>query len=109
MIYDRPITIYDLPDGTPLQRKLVKVSDHWYAPGEVYHSRFWESVQAGSRVDLMAMLPDGEQIRADQYAIPADGHVYRIVQAQHGLDRDGLPMTTLSLRREESNYDIAGA
>lgn len=107
MIYDRILTVYDEPAGTPLQHALVPVSSHYYAPGEVFHSRFWESVEAGSRVDLLAMVPDGEHLRADQYVIPEDGHVYRIVQAQHGLDSDGLPMTTLSLRREETRYDIA--
>lgn len=107
MIYDRVLAIYDEPAGTPLQRKLVEVSRHYYSPAEVYHSRFWESVQAGSRVDLMANVPDGGAIRADQYAIPEDGHVYRVVQAQHGLDEDGLPVTRLSLRREETAYDVA--
>ena len=107
MIYDRVLTVYDEPAGTPLQHVLTLVSTHYYAPGEVYHNRFWESVQAGSRVDLMAMVPDGSAIRADQYAIPADGCVYRIVQVQHGWDSDGQPMTSLSLRREEGFYDIA--
>lgn len=107
MICDRVLTIYDEPAGTLLQNKLVEVSRHYYAPAEVYHSRFWESVQAGSRIDMMANIPDGSAIRADQYAIPEDGHVYRVVQAQHGLDDDGLPVTRLSLRREEASYDIA--
>lgn len=109
MIYDRVLTVYDEPAGTPLQHVLVQVSTHYYEPGEVYHNRFWESVQAGSRVDLMAMVPDGSAIRADQYAIPEDGCVYRIVQVQHGRDSDGQPMTSLSLRREEGFYDIARA
>ena len=107
MIYDRLLTVYDEPAGTPLQHKLTVAGSHYYAPMEVYHGRYWESVQAGSRTDLMARVPFGEDIRADQYVIPEDGHVYRVVQAQHGPDKDGLVCTTLSLRRMEGNYDIA--
>lgn len=108
-IYDHELNIYSLPSGTPLQKKLQHVSRHLYAEREVYHARFWESVQAGSQIDLMACVPDGRHIRADMYCIPEDGHVYRVVQAQHGRDDLGLEMTTLSLRRMEGNYDIAGS
>lgn len=107
MIYDHELNIYSLPDGTPLQRKLEPVSRHLYAEKEVYHARYWESVQAGSQIDLMACVPDGWDITATMYCVPDDGHVYRIVQAQHGKDEDGLDMTTLSLQRMEGNYDIA--
>lgn len=107
MIYERELNIYSLPDGTPLQRKLQHVSRHLYAEMEVYHARYWESVQANSRIDMMVAVPDGREITATQYCVPEDSHVYRIEQAQHGKDKDGLPMTTLSLRRMEGNYDIA--
>lgn len=107
MIYDHLLTVYDETAGTPLQQKLTPAGTHYYAKMEVYHTRFWESVQAGSRIDKMARVPFGEEIRADQYVIPEDGHVYRIVQAQHGRDGDGLECTTLSLRRMERNYDVA--
>nr|DAL14550.1 MAG TPA_asm: hypothetical protein [Caudoviricetes sp.] len=106
-IYERELHVYTLSAGTLLQGKLQLVSRHLYAEREVYHSRFWESVQAGSQIDLMVCVPDGRAIRADMYCIPDDGHVYRIVQAQQGWDDLSLPMTTLSLRRMEAAYDIA--
>ena len=109
MIYDRILTIYDLPSGTPLQRKLKYSATHYYAPREVYHKRYWESVQAGSRIDCLVEVPYGEEITATQYCVLDDGHVYRVEQAQHGFDVDGLPVTTLSLKRMEDNYDFAGA
>lgn len=105
MIYDHYLTIYDLA-GSPLSHKLTINSAHFYAPMEVYHARFWEGVQAGSRIDMMVQIPFGRDISATQYAIPEDGHVYRIIQAQHGTDSDELPVTTLSLQREEGFYEI---
>ena len=108
-IYDHELNIYSLSTGTPLQGKLQHVSRHLYAEKEVYHARFWESVQAGSQIDMMVCVADGRAICADMYCIPEDGHVYRVVQAQQGYDDLSLEMTTLSLRRMEGNYDIAGA
>lgn len=105
MIYDRYLTVYDLA-GSPLSHQLTVNSAHFYAELEVYQRRYWESVQAGSRIDRMVRVPFGGDIMADQYVILEDGHVYRIEQAQHGSDDDGLPVTTLSLRRMEGNYDI---
>ena len=107
MIYDHILTVYTEPAGTPIQHKLTPVGQHYYAPAEVYHARFWESVQAGSHIDIMVRLPFGGEITATQYVTLEDGHVYRIEQAQHGRDDDGREMTTLSLRRMEGSYDIA--
>lgn len=106
MIYDRYLTVYDLAGGSPLSHQLTVNSAHFYAELEVYHRRYWESVQAGSRIDRMIRVPFGEDLTAAQYVIPEDGHVYRVEQAQHGPDDDGLPVTTLSLRRMEGKYDI---
>ena len=106
MIYDHYLTVYDLAGGSPLKNALTVHSSHFYAETEVYHRRYWESVQAGSRIDRMVRVPFGSDLTATQYVIPEDGHVYRIEQAQHGLDGDGLAVTTLSLRRMEGNYDI---
>lgn len=109
MTYDHFLTVYDLKDGTQRGGKLTENSGHLYAELEVYHRRYWESVQAGSRIDRMVRVPFGEALTATQYAIPEDGHVYRIEQARHGLDEDGLAVTTLSLRRMEGSYDILRA
>ena len=107
MICDRLLKVYNLPAGTPLQAKLVFVGEHFYAPMEVYYKRYWESVMSGSAIDTMVQLADGDDISSSQYCILEDGHVYQIVQAQHGLNADGLPITTLSLHRAEGFYDIA--
>lgn len=109
MIYDQPIIILALPDdvGTPVQGKLQKVAFAYCAEQEVYHRRYWESVQAGSRIDLMVELPLRRPIDAGMFAKYGD-HIYSIEQAQFGTDEMGLHITTLSLKRSEVQYDIAG-
>ena len=51
MIYDKPIEILHLPNriGTPLQGKLEYSFTAFCGEKEVYHRRFWESVQAGEK------------------------------------------------------------
>lgn len=108
MIYDTPIIIAKLPDdvGTPLHGKLQRLYGAFCGEKEVYHSRFWESVQAGSRVDLLVELPFHRTVDAGMF-VKYKSHIYSIEQAQFGKDADGLPITTLSLKRSEAQYDIA--
>lgn len=110
MIYDKPIQILKLPDdvGTPIQGKLQPVFTAFCGEKEVYHKRFWESVQAGSRIDVMVELPlHRKNIETEMYA-RYEGHIYRIEQAQFPLDENSLPVTVLSMKREGRRYDIAG-
>ena len=109
MIYDKPIDILKLPDdvGTPLQGKLRPVFSAFCGEMTVFHSRFWESVQAGSRIDTMVELPlHRKNVEAEMYA-QYEGHIYRIEQAQFQTDENGLPVTVLSMKREGKRYDIA--
>ena len=93
--------------GTPLQGKLQPVFTAFCGEKEVYHRRYWESVQAGSRIDLMVELPLRRNVDAGMFAKYKD-HVYSIEQAQFGQDPNQLPITTLSLKRLEAQYDIEG-
>ena len=108
MIYDRLLTVCDPPEGwgAPFHGRLYPLSDHMYAELTVFHRRYWEAAQAGSRVDRMVQVPFGEDILATSYAVLPDGHLYRIEEAQHTTDEDGLPVTNLSLRRMEARYDL---
>lgn len=108
MIYDTEISILKLPDdvGTPLQGKLQPVFVAFCGEKEVYHRRFWESVQAGSRIDTMVELPLHRNVDAGMFA-KFKGHIYSIEQAQFGEDECQLPVTILSLKRSEVQYDIA--
>lgn len=128
MIYDKgPLQICELSGGTALRGRLLPGPLHLYAELEVYHRRFWESVQADSQIDRLVRVPWGRDLDAGLYCILPDekdpdpwrgltegskprliaGHVYKIVQAQHGTDEDGQPCCTLSLMRKEDNYDLA--
>lgn len=108
MIYDTPIIIAKLPDdvGTPLQGKLQRLYGAFCGEKEVFHRRFWESVQAGSRIDLLVEMPLHRKVDAGMFA-KYKGHIYSIEQAQFGKDSNSLPITTLSLKRTEAQYDIA--
>lgn len=99
MIYDKLITVYDLDESRSL------VNPHTYMAGEkeVYASTFYQAMQAGEQADMMLELWRAD-IHAEQHA-EADGQIYRIIQARHGLNSDGLPVTTLTLRRMEGGYD----
>ena len=109
MIYDTPIKVLELPSGvgTPLQGKLQPVFDAWCGEMTVFHSRFWEAVQAGSRIDAMVEIPlHRREVDAGSFA-KYQGHIYSVEQAQFQTDSNGLPVTVLSLKRTEEQYDIA--
>ena len=108
MIYDTEIKILKLPDnvGTPLQGTLQPIFTAFCGEKEVYHKRFWESVQAGSHIDTLVELPLHRNVDAGMFA-KYKGHVYSIEQAQFGKDDNQLPITILSLKRSEVQYDIA--
>ena len=109
MIYDKPISVLELPPGvgTPLQGKLVPVFDAWCGEMTVYHSRFWEAVQTGSRIDAMVEIPlHRRNMDAGSFA-KYQGHIYLVEQVQYQTDSNGLPVTVLSLKRSEEQYDIA--
>ncbi|MEG0778579.1 MAG: hypothetical protein RSG55_07000 [Oscillospiraceae bacterium] len=112
MIYDKILTVYSLaPSPSPLTRKLGGGVQYYYAEKEVYGSRYFVAHQAGETINMMVELPRNEadaRITCNNYIIPEDGNVYRIVQAQYGVDDDGLDITTLSLKWEDGKYDILG-
>lgn len=107
MIYDKLITVAKLPDnaGTILQGEPQPVFSAYCGEKEVFHRRYWEAVQAGSRVDALVELPFHREADAGMFA-KYNGHIYSIEQAQFGKDADGLPITTLSLKRSEEQYDF---
>lgn len=109
MIYCKPIEILKLPDdvGTPLQGKLEPVFTAFCGEMTVYHNRFWEAVQAGSRIDAMVELPlHRNRVDAGMFA-RYDGHIYSVEQTQYQKDENQHPVTVLSLKRSEEQYDIA--
>ena len=109
MIYEKPIEVLKLPDnvGTPLQGTLRPVFSAFCGEMTVFHSRFWEAVQAGSRIDVMVELPlHRKNVSAGMFA-RYEGHIFSIEQAQFQRDNNQLPVTVLSLKRSEDQYDVA--
>ena len=109
MIYDKPIAIYKLRAGAgiPLPDTLEKQFSVYCGEREVYHSRFWESIQSGTRIDTLVELPLHREIDATMFT-KFKKHYYSIEQVQFGTDEDGLPVTILSMKRLGAKYDAAG-
>ena len=81
MIYDRgPLTVWEI-DGAPTDCRLKEHSAHYYAELEVYHKRFWESVQAGDRV-LHKKFGEGTVVSVKQ---TADGQEVKVAFAGGGI------------------------
>lgn len=109
MIYDHMLTVYTRdPASGPIMLRLQRGNSYFYGEREVYASRFYQAMQAGEQLDRMAELWRCP-IHADEFVqlwdFPAE--IYRVVQAQHGENPEGLAITTLSLRRETVQYELA--
>ena len=109
MIYDKPIQILKLPDnvGTPIQGKLQPVFSAFCGEMTVFHNRFWEAVQAGSRIDAMVELPLHRKKAGAGMFARYEGHIYSLEQVQFQKDSNQLPVTVMSMKRSEEQYDIA--
>lgn len=109
MIYDTPITVCKLRSGAaiPLPGTLEPAFSAYCGEKEVYHGRYWESVQAGSRIDTLVEIPLHREVDATMFA-KFKNHYYSIEHAQFTKDEDGLPVTILSLKRMGGQYDAAG-
>lgn len=106
MIYDRTVTIYDVAGGSVLGRKLVPPGvSHYCARRTVGLRRYYTALQLGDQTDEVLELPNRDDIRPTQIAV-TNGEQFRILQVQHENDKDGLPVTVLSLSRLEELYDL---
>lgn len=109
MIYDRLLTVCIPPEGwaKPADGPLSRGLQHFWGELTVYHRRYWEAQAAGTRLDKMVQIPEGYDIMATSYVLlDGEPRLYRIEEAQHTTDEDGLPVTNLTLRRMEANYDL---
>ena len=105
-IYDRFVTIHDVIGGSVLGRRLAATGTGFYcARRKVGLTRYYTALQIGDQTDAMLELPGRVPIRTTQIAV-MDAEQYRILQVQHELDKDGLPVTVLSLSRLEELYEL---
>ena len=105
MTYDFEIEILELAAGTPMKGTLASLGTHLCASITVGHRRYWEAVQADTRIDRAVRIPDGEAVTSSMFA-RMDGALWRIEEAQHASDEYGLPCTNLSLRRWEGSLHV---
>jgi len=108
MLYDAGIArFYTLADApAPGQRKLRLSSSGWYGEQKVGVTRYYAAMAANVRVEKVIELWRDESIVSGMYCIPEDGRQYRVVQAQHGLDENGLQNTVLTLERVNRNFEL---
>ena len=106
-VYDQEVTIYSLDAGTPLQARLRFVSRHLGREESVYAARFWDSVQAGTQIDILGLGRLGCLSLRGLSAAVSGATPMRFEQAQYEYDADGNPVTRLSLRRMDDRFEIA--
>ena len=106
MIYDHLLTIYSVSGDSVLGRKIVPPGLQFYcARRTVGLHRYYTALQVGQQTDDVLELPGRDDILPTQIAV-FNGHQYRILQVQHASDKDGLPITVLSLSRMEELYEL---
>lgn len=107
MIYDRILTVLaPAQTGSALTRRLVPAASLLCGERTVSDSRFYLAQQAGQRIDKLVELWPSD-VEADAL-VTLDGTqvVYRVAQSRITQNRDGLPVQTLTLRREEADYEF---
>lgn len=105
MIYDHTVKIYDVSGADVLGRRLTGGECYYCAVRTVGLNRFYTALQLGDRTDAQLELPGHLRILSTQIAV-FGCEQFRILQAQHETDKDGLPVTVLSLMRLEESYEL---
>ena len=98
MTHDYLLLRYELASGTPMKGTLRALGTHYYGRLTTGHRRFWEAVQNDSRIDMSVEIPGDRSVTAGQY-VYMEGAYWRIEEAQHTTDDDGLEVVRLALRR----------
>ena len=105
MTHDYLLLRYELTSGTPMRGTLTLRGSHYYGNLTTGHRRFWEAVQNNTRIDKSVEIPGDGSVSAGQY-VYCEGSYWRIEEAQHAYDDDGLPVTRLSLRKWEGTLNV---
>lgn len=87
--------------------KYTQIWGSYYEDRTVGIQRYYTAMQHDSRVDAMVRVqrtyelqPASDRIVLSPYS-HEDGSAYRIIQLQQVLDDDGLPVTDLTLERDD--------
>ena len=107
MIYQEPIRFYRLADnaGAPLPNTLVPITRTYCAELTINSRRYFDSVQAGSKIDALVEVPSRYSVRSGDFA-EYRTVIYRVEQVED-ITRDSSPAQRLSLHRPDARYEIA--
>lgn len=106
MIYDRDIGVYTIEGPGPLNGFPKLYAECYCAEQEVFHKRYWEAVQAGYIITSMVQIPGHIEPEGDIYVRLSGERWYRVEQLQRSYDKNGLPVTVLSLSRSDRRFEI---
>ena len=88
--------------------KYAQIWGSYYADRTIGIQRYYTAMQHDNRVDAMVRVqrtyelkPADDRIILSPYS-HVDGNAYRIIQLQQVLDDDGLPVTALTLERDDA-------
>lgn len=112
---------YTYDDGIVDICERVNVADSGNKPEYDYRSRLslyfgyekagitrnYAAKQAGDTLDEVIHVYQERSISAGRDIACIDDRQYTILQAQHGTDDDGIPITILSLERKEEPHGTA--
>ena len=74
----------------------------FYGEKTVGLTRYYAGMDHNDQIDLLIQVQRNRGLSPATDRVEIDGEYYRITQAQHVIDVEGLPMTDLSLERVES-------
>ena len=93
------------PGGKPVITYRRKVCASYYAEKTVGVQRFWTAKAHDGQANLLVEIQRNAGIRTSDrctlapYSDPDTAGAYKIIQVQHLIDDDGLPVTDLTLER----------
>ena len=95
------------PAGSMPVLKYAQIWGSYYADRTIGIQRYYTAMQHDNRVDAMVrvqrtyeLAPADDRVILSPYS-HQDGNAYRIIQLQQVLDDDGLPVTDLTLERDD--------
>lgn len=95
------------PAGTMPVLKYKQIWGSYYEDRTIGIQRYYTAMQHDNRVDAMVrvqrtyeLAPADDRVILSPYS-HQDGNAYRIIQLQQVLDDDGLPVTDLTLERDD--------
>lgn len=80
----------------------VDIAPIWYRELAVYDRTRIALEEAGKQITLKVQIPQYREIDSNFYVL-IDGRYHKVFNAAHGLDKDGYPMTEITLIAPENN------